>query len=113
MRVAHPLHGIPIGVKDKFYTGPGFPTEMAAALRRHITDENRERWGKLPRSGRRHHARQDGSPPKGGRSWFRPRPATHGSNVHTPGGSSSGSAAAVAAGSWPGASRDPGDQKAR
>ena len=96
-----PLQGIPLGVKD-IYSTAGVPTEMGSpAFAGHVPDP----VGPGDRAAR-------GA--RGLSSWGRPsppnapfsspgRPAIPGIRSHTPGGSSSGSAAAVAAGFVPAA----------
>ena len=95
MRVAHPLHGIPIAVKDNFYTA-GIPTEMGCrAYAGYIPDETAELVKRLDAAGAILLGKTVTTeaafmvPAKTRNPW---------NNAHTPGGSSSGSAAAVAAG---------------
>ncbi|NIO40477.1 MAG: amidase [Burkholderiales bacterium] len=98
-KAAHPLHGVPVGVKDIFYTA-GIPTEMGCKLYAdYIPNETAEVVVRLERSGAlmlgktvTTEAAFMGPPAKTTNPW---NPA------HTPGGSSSGSAAAVAAGFVP------------
>lgn len=95
---AGPLHGIPFGVKDIFDTAD-FPTEWGSPLYR--GRRARRNAGLVTQLGRL------GAAPLGkthttGFAYFDPAPTRNPHNPeHTPGGSSSGSAAAVAAGMVP------------
>ncbi|MFI6698658.1 amidase [Streptomyces sp. NPDC050509] len=93
-----PLHGLPFGVKDIIDVA-GLPTECGSSLRRgHIATQDAWLVERL---------RQAGAVPLGKTvttefAYFRPGPTRNPHNTaHTPGGSSSGSAAAVAAGVVP------------
>lgn len=100
LRAAHPLHGVPIGVKDNFYTA-GIPTEMGCKLYAgYVPDETAEVVVRLERAG----ALMLGKTVTTEAAFMVPARTTNPWNVrHTPGGSSSGSAAAVAAGFVPAA----------
>jgi Asp-tRNA(Asn)/Glu-tRNA(Gln) amidotransferase A subunit family amidase len=95
MRVAHPLHGISIAVKDNFYTA-GIPTEMGCrAYAGYIPDETADVVKRLEAAG----AIMLGKTVTTEAAFMVPAKTRNPwNNVHTPGGSSSGSAAAVAAG---------------
>ncbi len=100
MRVAHPLHGIPIAVKDIFYTA-GIPTEMGCrAYAGYIPDETADVVARLESAG----GIMFGKTVTTEAAFMQPAKTRNPWNTaHTPGGSSSGSAAAVAAGFAPGA----------
>ena len=96
-----PLHGVPVGVKDIIDTAD-MPTENGSPAfkgRRPFKDAT---CVAALRTRRRHRAGQDGDDRAGG---LQPRPSRRNPRnlEHTPGGSSSGSAAAVAAGMVPAA----------
>ena len=95
MRVAHPLHGIPIGVKDLFYTA-GIPTEMGCrAYAGFVPDFTADVVLRLESAG----AIMFGKTVTTEAAFMVPAKTRNPWNIaHTPGGSSSGSAAAVAAG---------------
>lgn len=95
MRVAHPLHGVPIAVKDMFYTA-GIPTEMGArAYAGYVPDANADVVTRLESSG----GIMFGKTVTTEAAFMVPSKTRNPWNLtHTPGGSSSGSAAAVAAG---------------
>ncbi|HVY06205.1 MAG TPA: amidase [Burkholderiales bacterium] len=95
MRVAHPLHGVPIGVKDLFYTA-GIPTEMGArAYAGFVPDINADVVVRLESAG----GIMFGKTVTTETAFMVPSKTRNPWNIkHTPGGSSSGSAAAVAAG---------------
>src|SRR6266850_5766449 len=95
MRVAHPLHGISIAVKDNFYTA-GIPTEMGCrAYAGYVPDETADVVKRLEAAG----AIMLGKTATTEAAFMVPAKTRNPwNNVHTPGGSSSGSAAAVAAG---------------
>ncbi len=95
MRVAHPLHGIPVAVKDNFYTA-GIPTEMGCrAYAGYVPDETAEVVGRLESAG----GIMLGKTVTTEAAFMQPAKTRNPWNTaHTPGGSSSGSAAAVAAG---------------
>jgi Asp-tRNA(Asn)/Glu-tRNA(Gln) amidotransferase A subunit family amidase len=95
MRVAHPLHGIPIGVKDILYTA-GIPTEMGCrAYAGYVPDETADVVKRLEAAG----AIMLGKTVTTEAAYMAPAKTRNPWNTaHTPGGSSSGSAAAVAAG---------------
>ena len=95
MRVAHPLHGIPIAVKDNFYTA-GIPTEMGCrAYAGYVPDETADVVKRLDAAG----AIMLGKTVTTEAAFMAPAKTRNPwNNAHTPGGSSSGSAAAVAAG---------------
>jgi Asp-tRNA(Asn)/Glu-tRNA(Gln) amidotransferase A subunit family amidase len=99
-KAAHPLHGVPIGVKDNFYTA-GIPTEMGCSLYAgHIPDESAELVLRLESAG----ALMLGKTVTTEAAFMMPAQTRNPWNqAHTPGGSSSGSAAAVAAGFVPAA----------
>jgi Asp-tRNA(Asn)/Glu-tRNA(Gln) amidotransferase A subunit family amidase len=94
------LHGIPIGIKDVFDTA-GIPTENGSALfAGRVPAESAQVVTALERSGAIVFAKTVTTP----LSFLAPGPTTNPWNVgHTPGGSSMGSAAAVAARIIPGA----------
>jgi Asp-tRNA(Asn)/Glu-tRNA(Gln) amidotransferase A subunit family amidase len=100
MRVAHPLHGIPIAVKDVFYTA-GIPTEMGCrAYAGYVPDETADVVARLESAG----GIMFGKTVTTEAAFMQPAKTRNPWNAaHTPGGSSSGSAAAVAAGFAPGA----------
>ena len=100
MRVAHPLHAIPIAVKDIFYTA-GIPTEMGCrAYAGYIPDETADVVARLEFAG----GIMFGKTVTTEAAFMLPAKTRNPWNTaHTPGGSSSGSAAAVAAGFAPGA----------
>jgi Asp-tRNA(Asn)/Glu-tRNA(Gln) amidotransferase A subunit family amidase len=95
MRVAHPLHGIPLGVKDILYTA-GIPTEMGCrAYAGYVPDESADVVKRLEAAG----AIMLGKTVTTEAAYMVPAKTRNPWNTaHTPGGSSSGSAAAVAAG---------------
>jgi len=95
MRVAHPLHGIPIGVKDLFYTA-GIPTEMGCrAYVGYVPDVTADVVLRLESAG----GIMFGKTVTTEAAFMVPSKTRNPWNIsHTPGGSSSGSAAAVAAG---------------
>jgi Asp-tRNA(Asn)/Glu-tRNA(Gln) amidotransferase A subunit family amidase len=99
-RAAHPLHGVPVGVKDNFYTA-GIPTEMGCRLYAgYVPQESAELVTRLESAGaillgKTVTTEAAFMVPAKTRNPWNPR--------HTPGGSSSGSAAAVAAGMIPAA----------
>lgn len=95
MRAAHPLHGVSIGVKDLFYTA-GIPTEMGCkAYAGFVPDETADVVVRLESSG----ALMLGKTVTTEAAFMVPSKTRNPWNqAHTPGGSSSGSAAAVAAG---------------
>jgi len=95
MRVAHPLHGIPIAVKDIYYTA-GIPTEMGCkAYAGHVPEETADVVVRLESAG----AIMLGKTVTTEAAFMQPSKTRNPWNIaHTPGGSSSGSAAAVAAG---------------
>lgn len=99
-RAAHPLHGVPIGVKDNFYTA-GIPTTMGCKLyERFVPRESAELVVRLESAG----AILLGKTVTTEAAFMVPAKTRNPWNPkHTPGGSSSGSAAAVAAGMVPGA----------
>ena len=94
-RAAHPLHGIPIGVKDILYTA-GIPTEMGCrAYAGYVPDETADVVKRLEAAG----AIVLGKTVTTEAAYMVPAKTRNPWNTaHTPGGSSSGSAAAVAAG---------------
>ncbi len=94
-RAAHPLHGIPIGVKDNIFTA-GVPTEMGACLYQgFIPEVSAEIVLRLERAG----AFVFGKTVTTEAAFMVPSKTRNPWNTsHSPGGSSSGSAAAVAAG---------------
>ncbi|HZP93113.1 MAG TPA: amidase [Burkholderiales bacterium] len=99
-RAAHPLHGVPVGVKDNFYTA-GIPTEMGCRLYAGYTpSESADLVKRLDSAG----AILMGKTVTTEAAFMVPA-KTHNpwDAKHTPGGSSSGSAAAVAAGFVPAA----------
>ncbi|HXF15668.1 MAG TPA: amidase, partial [Burkholderiales bacterium] len=100
LRVAHPLHGIPIGVKDLFYTA-GIPTEMGCrAYVGYVPDISADVVVRLESAG----GIMFGKTVTTEAAFMVPAKTRNPWNTnHTPGGSSSGSAAAVAAGFVPGA----------
>lgn len=95
MRVAHPLHGIPVAVKDIFYTA-GIPTEMGCrAYAGFVPEETADVVARLESAG----GIMLGKTVTTEAAFMQPSKTRNPWNVaHTPGGSSSGSAAAVAAG---------------
>ncbi len=99
-RAAHPLHGIPIGVKDNFYTA-GIPTQMGCKLYAgYVPTESAELVVRLEGAG----ALMLGKTVTTEAAFMVPAKTRNPWNPkHTPGGSSSGSAAAVAAGFVPAA----------
>ena len=99
-RAAHPLHGVAIGVKDIIATA-GIPTEMGSALYRgHVPDESADLVIRLESAG----AIMLGKTVTTEAAFMVPAKTRNPWNArHTPGGSSSGSAAAVAAGFVPAA----------
>lgn len=99
-KAAHPLHGVPVGVKDNFYTA-GIPTEMGCKLYKgYIPEETAAVVGRLERAG----ALMFGKTVTTEAAFMVAAKTTNPWNAgHTPGGSSSGSAAAVAAGFVPAA----------
>src|SRR5258706_13815830 len=100
MRVAHPLHGIPIGVKDLFYTA-GIPTEMGCrAYAGYVPDVSADVVLRLESAG----GIMFGKTVTTEAAFMVPSKTRNPWNIaHTPGGSSSGSAAAVEAGLHAGA----------
>ncbi|UCD67010.1 MAG: amidase [Betaproteobacteria bacterium] len=99
-KAAHPLHGVPIGVKDNFYTA-GIPTEMGCRLYAgYVPDETADVVVRVERAG----AFMLGKTVTTEAAFMVPAKTTNPWNArYTPGGSSSGSAAAVAAGFVPAA----------
>ncbi|ASR35971.1 indole acetimide hydrolase [Prauserella marina] len=95
---AGPLRGIPFGVKD-IVDVAGLPTECGSPLREgQIADRDAEVVGMLRRAG----AVPVGKTVTTEFAYFAPGPTRNPHNpAHTPGGSSSGSAAAVGAGTVP------------
>jgi len=93
-----PLHGIPFGVKDIYETA-GIPTERGSALfRGRVPGEDAELVAQLRSAG----AIVMGKTHTTAFAYYDPAPTRNPRNpAHTPGGSSSGSAAAVAAGMVP------------
>jgi Asp-tRNA(Asn)/Glu-tRNA(Gln) amidotransferase A subunit family amidase len=100
LRAAHPLYGIPIGVKDNIFTA-GIPTEMGACLYQNfIPERSADLVDRIEKSG----AFVFGKTVTTEAAFMVPSKTRNPWNLqHTPGGSSSGSAAAVAAGFIPGA----------
>ncbi|MEO8157260.1 MAG: amidase [Betaproteobacteria bacterium] len=94
-RVSHPLHGVPIGVKDLFYTA-GIPTEMGCrAYAGYVPDVTADVVARLESVG----GIMFGKTVTTEAAFMVPSKTRNPWNIaHTPGGSSSGSAAAVAAG---------------
>ena len=94
-RAAHPLHGIPIGVKDLFYTA-GIPTEMGCrAYAGYVPEFSADVVLRLESAG----GIMFGKTVTTEAAFMVPSKTRNPWNIsHTPGGSSSGSAAAVAAG---------------
>ncbi|HWA14146.1 MAG TPA: amidase [Burkholderiales bacterium] len=94
-RLAHPLHGIPVAVKDIFYTA-GIPTEMGCrAYAGHVPEETADVVARLESAG----GIMFGKTVTTEAAFMLPSKTRNPWNAsHTPGGSSSGSAAAVAAG---------------
>ena len=94
-RAAHPLHGIPIGVKDLFYTA-GIPTEMGCrAYAGYVPEVSADVVLRLESAG----GIMFGKTVTTEAAFMVPSKTRNPWNIsHTPGGSSSGSAAAVAAG---------------
>ena len=99
-RAAHPLHGLPVGVKDIFYTA-GIPTEMGSPLYTgFVPAEDAELVRRLDSAG----GILLGKTVTTEAAFMVPAKTRNPWNPeHTPGGSSSGSAAAVAAGFVPAA----------
>ena len=99
-KAAHPLHGVPVGVKDNFYTA-GIPTAMGCSLYAdYVPDESAELVLRLESAG----ALMLGKTVTTEAAFMMPAKTRNPWNQsHTPGGSSSGSAAAVAAGFVPAA----------
>jgi Asp-tRNA(Asn)/Glu-tRNA(Gln) amidotransferase A subunit family amidase len=99
-RVAHPLHGVPVGVKDNFYTA-GIPTAMGCKLYAgYVPSESAELVTRLESAG----AIMFGKTVTTEAAFMVPARTRNPWNPkHTPGGSSSGSAAAVAGGMVPAA----------
>jgi Asp-tRNA(Asn)/Glu-tRNA(Gln) amidotransferase A subunit family amidase len=95
LRVAHPLHGVPIGVKDLFYTA-GIPTEMGCrAYAGYVPQVTADVVTRLESAG----GIMFGKTVTTEAAFMVPSKTRNPWNIdHTPGGSSSGSAAAVAAG---------------
>ena len=100
LRAAHPLYGIPIGVKDNIFTA-GIPTEMGSCLyQNYIPAKSADIVTRIEKSG----AFVFGKTVTTEAAFMVPSKTRNPWNLrHTPGGSSSGSAAAVAAGFVPGA----------
>ena len=89
-----PLHGVPVGVKDIFYTGGLLTTMGSPIYRDFVPDRDAEVVARLKRAG----AIVIGKTVTTEFAAFDPAETRNPWNVaHTPGGSSSGSAAAVAA----------------
>lgn len=93
-----PLHGVPVGIKDTFYTN-GIPTRFGSPIYAdHVPDYDATSVDKLKRAGAIIMGKTVttqfayGDPPVTRNPW---------NNERTPGGSSSGSAAGVAAGYFP------------
>ncbi len=99
-RLRGPLHGIPIGVKDIYYT-EGIKTAAGSKILSHFTpDYDATTVGRLKEAG----AIILGKTATTEFAAFDPAPTRNPWNTdHTPGGSSSGSAAAVSAGMCPAA----------
>ncbi|MEX0958724.1 MAG: amidase [Burkholderiales bacterium] len=99
-RAAHPLHGLPVGVKDIFYTA-GIPTEMGCALYAgYVPTEDADLVRRLDSAG----GILLGKTVTTEAAFMVPAKTRNPWNpAHSPGGSSSGSAAAVAAGFVPAA----------
>ncbi len=97
-RYRGPLHGVPIGLKDIFETR-GLRTTMGSSLfENHVPDRDAVVVGQLKEAG----AIVLGKTVTAEFAYFDPGPTRNPWNLdHTPGGSSSGSAAAVAAGMCP------------
>ena len=95
LRLAHPLHGIPIAVKDNIYTA-GIPTEMGCrAYAGYVPRETADVVTRLESAG----AIMVGKTVTTEAAFMVPAKTRNPWDItHTPGGSSSGSAAAVAAG---------------
>jgi Asp-tRNA(Asn)/Glu-tRNA(Gln) amidotransferase A subunit family amidase len=95
LRVAHPLHGVPVGVKDLFYTA-GIPTEMGCrAYLGYVPQVTADVVTRLESAG----GIMFGKTVTTEAAFMVPSKTRNPWNIdHTPGGSSSGSAAAVAAG---------------
>ncbi|MFN0038075.1 MAG: amidase [Burkholderiales bacterium] len=95
LRLAHPLHGIPIAVKDNIYTA-GIPTEMGCrAYAGYVPRETADVVTRLESAG----VIMVGKTVTTEAAFMVPAKTRNPWNIaHTPGGSSSGSAAAVAAG---------------
>ena len=100
LRAAHPLYGIPIGVKDNIYTA-GIPTEMGSCLyQNYLPEKSADIVTRIEKSG----AFVFGKTVTTEAAYMVPSKTRNPWNLsHTPGGSSAGSAAAVAAGFVPGA----------
>lgn len=99
-RAAHPLHGLAIAVKDNFYTA-GIPTTMGCRLyEQYVPAESAELVVRLESAG----ALMLGKTVTTEAAFMVPAKTRNPWNTrHTPGGSSSGSAAAVACGMVPAA----------
>ena len=99
-RAVGPLHGIPLGIKDIMHTR-GIPTEMgSAAFAGFVPDASAAVVERIEAAG----AFVLGKTVTAELAYFTPGKTRNPWNpAHTPGGSSSGSAAAVAAGMAPGA----------
>ena len=99
-KAAHPLHGIPLGVKDNFYTC-GIPTAMGCSVyEEYVPKESADLVVRLESAG----AMVLGKTVTTEAAFMVPSKTRNPWNTrHTPGGSSSGSAAAVAAGFVPAA----------
>lgn len=97
-RLRGPLHGIPVGVKDLFYTA-GLRTEAGSPLwAGFVPDEDARAVARLKEAGAIILGKTQTTP----LGFFDPSPTLNPWNTaHTPGGSSSGSGAAVAAGMCP------------
>ena len=94
-----PLRGLPVALKDIFDTAD-MPTEYGSPIYAGHRPKADAALVALIRARRRRHARQDRHH-RVRPSAIRARPATRTTSTHTPGGSSSGSAAGVAAGFVP------------
>jgi Asp-tRNA(Asn)/Glu-tRNA(Gln) amidotransferase A subunit family amidase len=99
-RAAHPLHGVPVGVKDNFSTA-GIPTTMGSRLYEgYVPNESAELVTRIESAG----ALMLGKTVTTEAAFMAPAKTRNPWNPkHTPGGSSSGSAAAVASGMVPAA----------
>lgn len=96
---AGPLRGVPIGVKDIIDVG-GLPTRCGSALRSDVTPAAAD--APIVQAWHRAGAFTVGKTVTTEFAFFAPGPTTNPANPrHTPGGSSSGSAAAVASGQVP------------